>query len=57
MTHFEREVFRAMVKRAARMTDAELAALLADPEVSPLGRRVLEAEAAMRAQQQATGQA
>ena len=46
-----------MTERVPRMTDADLTALLADPEVSPVGRRVLEAEAAMRAEQQATVQA
>ena len=57
MTHFDRRVLRAMIERVPRMTDADLTALLADPEVSPVGRRVLEAEAAMRAEQQATAQA
>jgi hypothetical protein len=54
MNHFDRQVLRAMIARAPRMTDAVLTTLLADPEVSPAGRRVLEAEAAARAGQ--TGQ-
>jgi hypothetical protein len=54
MTHFDRQVFRAMVERARHMTDGELAALLADSEVSAVGRRVLEAESARRAGQQQT---
>ena len=57
MNRFDRQVFRAMMERAPRMTDTELVALLADPAVSPLGRRVLEAETAMRAEQQAVVQA
>jgi hypothetical protein len=39
------------------MTDADLTALLADPDVSPVGRRVLEAEAATRADRRAAAQA
>jgi hypothetical protein len=57
MTHFDRQVLRAMIERAPRMTDADLTALLADPDVSPVGRRVLEAEAATRADRRAAAQA
>jgi hypothetical protein len=49
MAHFDRQVLRAMIDRASRMTHSELAARLADTELSPAGRRVLEAEAAARA--------
>ena len=52
MAHFDRQVLRAMIDRASRMTDSELAARLADTELSPAGRRVLEAEAAARASRQ-----
>ena len=48
MSHFDRQLAAALADRAARMTNAGLAALLADPEVSPIGRRVLEAEVAAR---------
>jgi len=48
MADFDRQLFHAMVERASRMTDTELDALLADSELSPPGRRVLEAEAALR---------
>jgi hypothetical protein len=57
MTYFDRQVLRAITERAPRLTDADLAALLADAEVSPVGRRVLEAEAALRAEQRASAQA
>jgi hypothetical protein len=57
MTYFDRQVLRAMTERAPRLTDADLTALLADPEVSPVGRQVLEAEAAMRPEQRASAQA
>jgi hypothetical protein len=54
VNHFDRRILSAMIARAPRMTDADLTALLADPEVSPAGRRVLEAEAEARTGQQAT---
>jgi hypothetical protein len=52
MAHFDRQVLRAMIDRASRMTDSELAARLADTELSPAGRHVLEGEAAARASRQ-----
>jgi hypothetical protein len=48
MSHFDRQLAAALTERAGRMTNDELVALLADPEVSPIGRGVLEAEAAGR---------
>ena len=57
MTYFDRQVLRAVTERAPRLTDADLTALLADPALSPTGRRVLEAEAAMRVEHQASAQA
>ena len=49
MSHFERELTRELTRRARRMTDDELAALLLDPETSVLGLRVVQAEVEARA--------